>query len=108
MSRANRDIPACAILNRRRFPGLESLEQVSGTCARKEGLRILTSPRREASLFKLGRTFGFGQFLLYRSRARRFRLSRQGRLLRTDIRPKAVVHRSRPARQIGEMTVDQR
>src|SRR6266436_3945389 len=64
MSRANRDIPACAILNRRWFLGLESLEQVPGTCAREEGLRILTSPRREASLFKLGRTFGFGQFLL--------------------------------------------
>jgi len=28
---------------------------VSGTCAREEGLRTLTSPRREASLFKLGR-----------------------------------------------------
>src|SRR6266849_9085663 len=25
---------------------------------------FLTSPRREASLFKLGRAFGFGQFLL--------------------------------------------
>ena len=27
---------------------------VSGTSAREEGLRTLTSPRREASLFKLG------------------------------------------------------
>src|SRR5215475_4257702 len=37
---------------------------VSGTCARKEGLRTLTSPRREASLFKLGRAFGSGHFLV--------------------------------------------
>jgi hypothetical protein len=29
--------------------------QVSGSYAREEGLRTLTSPRREASLFKLGR-----------------------------------------------------
>src|SRR6516225_11671320 len=36
----------------------------SGTCARKEGLRTLTSPRREASLFKLGRNFGSGHFLV--------------------------------------------
>jgi hypothetical protein len=55
MSRVNRDIRPCAILHRVEFPGLRCLEQVSGTCARKEGLRILTSPRREASLFKLGR-----------------------------------------------------
>jgi hypothetical protein len=32
--------------------------RVSGTCAREEGLRTLTSPRREASLFKLGRSLG--------------------------------------------------
>jgi hypothetical protein len=38
--------------------------KVSGTCARKEGLRTLTSPRREASLFKLGRNFGSGHFLV--------------------------------------------
>ena len=53
-----------AILHRGKFPGPNSLKRVSGTCARKEGLRTLTSPRREASLFKLGRTFWFGQFLL--------------------------------------------
>ena len=45
-----------AILHRYRFPGLRGPETVSGTCARKEGLRTLTSPRREASLFKLGRS----------------------------------------------------
>src|SRR5437763_2128841 len=45
-----------AILHRHRFPGLRGPETVSGTCARKEGLRTLTSPRREASLFKLGRS----------------------------------------------------
>ena len=32
---------------------------VSGTSAREEGLRTLTSPRREASLFKLGRKLRF-------------------------------------------------
>src|SRR5215471_7847969 len=36
--------------------------RVSGTCAREEGLRTLTSPRREASLFKLGRNLGSGHF----------------------------------------------
>src|SRR5207302_9864905 len=45
-----------AILHRYRFPGLRGPETVSGTCAREEGLRTLTSPRREASLFKLGRS----------------------------------------------------
>src|SRR5947199_10748797 len=45
-----------AILHRHRFPGLRGPETVSGTCAREEGLRTLTSPRREASLFKLGRS----------------------------------------------------
>src|SRR5215472_13869292 len=40
--------------------------QVSGTCAREEGLRTLTSPRREASLFKLGRNFGSGHFSFVR------------------------------------------
>src|ERR1700730_8213464 len=35
---------------------------VSGTSARKEGLRTLTSPRREASLFKLGRNLWFRPF----------------------------------------------
>src|SRR5205823_5530074 len=54
-----------AILRRYRFPGLRGPETVSGTCARKEGLRTLTSPRREASLFKLGRSLVcFGQFSL--------------------------------------------
>ena len=43
---------------------IDGLRQVSGTCARKEGLRTLTSPRREASLFKLGRNFGSGHFLV--------------------------------------------
>src|SRR6516225_5935041 len=37
---------------------------VSGTCAREEGLRTLTSPRREASLFKLGRNQWFRPFSL--------------------------------------------
>jgi hypothetical protein len=68
--RLNDDIQWHAILHRGEFARRECLEQVSGTCARKEGLRTLTSPRREASLFKLGRTLGFGQFLL---RATRFR-----------------------------------
>src|SRR5205085_4361379 len=31
----------CAILHRYRFPGLRGPETVSGTCARKEGLRTL-------------------------------------------------------------------
>jgi hypothetical protein len=49
------------------FRRLGSPMRVSGTCARKEGLRTLTSPRREASLFKLGRNFRvpailFGEF----------------------------------------------
>ena len=35
---------------------------VSGTSAREEGLRTLTSPRREASLFKLGRSLWFRPF----------------------------------------------
>src|SRR5439155_17509542 len=43
----NRDKGSRAILHRHEFPGLGSPEWVSGTCARKEGLRILTSPRRE-------------------------------------------------------------
>src|SRR5882672_7433602 len=53
--------PCCchAILHRSEFRGVGNPARVSGTCARKEGLRILTSPRREASLFKLGRAFGF-------------------------------------------------
>jgi hypothetical protein len=38
--------------------------RVSGTCAREEGLRTLTSPRREASLFKLGRNLQFRPFSL--------------------------------------------
>src|SRR5207248_9287995 len=45
-----------AILHRHRFRGLRGPETVSGTCAREEGLRTLTSPRREASLYKLGRS----------------------------------------------------
>jgi hypothetical protein len=45
--------------------------QVSGTCAREEGLRTLTSPRREASLFKLGRNQGSGHFLLLADAIRR-------------------------------------
>src|SRR6185312_1789015 len=40
--------------------------RVSGTCAREEGLRILTSPRREASLFKLGRNLVFRPFFFVR------------------------------------------
>src|ERR1700730_4601114 len=35
--------------------GSQPSTMVSGTSAREEGLRTLTSPRREASLFKLGR-----------------------------------------------------
>ena len=66
IKRVNRDIRLRAILHRDEFPRRSCLERVSGTCARKEGLRTLTSPRREASLFKLGRAFGFGQFLLHR------------------------------------------
>ena len=38
------------------FRGSGDPDRVSGTCAREEGLRTLTSPRREASLFKLGRS----------------------------------------------------
>jgi hypothetical protein len=41
---------------------------VSGTSAREEGLRTLTSPRREASLFKLGRNPGSGHFLLNKNK----------------------------------------
>src|SRR4029077_16957022 len=52
----DRDSWSRAILRRGEFPGPGCPERVSGTCARKEGLRILTSPRREASLFKLGRS----------------------------------------------------
>src|ERR1041385_8443885 len=54
--RMNRDTSLRAILHRHEFAGFGCPERVSGTCARKEGLRILTSPRREASLFKLGRS----------------------------------------------------
>ena len=41
--------------------------RVSGTSAREEGLRILTSPRREASLFKLGRNPRVPAILLFGS-----------------------------------------
>src|SRR5215472_14408204 len=67
MRPVNRDIEGHAILRRGKFPGLRYPESVSGTCARKEGLRTLTSPRREASLFKLGRNFGSGHFLVFRT-----------------------------------------
>src|SRR5262249_39911852 len=60
--RVDHDIASHAILNSRRVSGAGRPERVPGTCAREEGLRTLTSPRREASLFKLGRTSGFGQF----------------------------------------------
>jgi hypothetical protein len=46
---------------------------VSGTSAREEGLRTLTSPRREASLFKLGRNSWFRPFSFFRPA--HFRLS---------------------------------
>ena len=44
------------------FRGPNYPARVSGTCSREEGLRILTSPRREASLFKLGRNLVFRPF----------------------------------------------
>jgi hypothetical protein len=43
---------------------------VSGTCARKEGLRTLTSPRREASLFKLGRKPSYRPIFFWDLRSR--------------------------------------
>src|SRR6202043_881645 len=42
-----RDIRSRAILHRYKFLGFGDPKTVSGTCARKEGLRTLTSPRRE-------------------------------------------------------------
>jgi hypothetical protein len=44
------------------FRGSRLPARVSETCSREEGLRILTSPRREASLFKLGRNPEFRPF----------------------------------------------
>src|SRR6266478_125206 len=43
-------------LSRSVSDGSQPSTMVSGTSAREEGLRTLTSPRREASLFKLGRS----------------------------------------------------
>src|ERR1700739_5008430 len=60
----NRDTSTTAILHRYKFPGRRGPDRVSGTCARKEGLRTLTSPRREASLFKLGRNLVPANFFL--------------------------------------------
>ena len=51
------------------FAGADGACRVSGTSAREEGLRILTSPRREASLFKLGRNFAFRPFSFDRGAA---------------------------------------
>src|SRR6266851_7114559 len=49
-------------LSRSVSDGSQPSTMVSGTSAREEGLRTLTSPRREASLFKLGRSLWFRPF----------------------------------------------